>query len=77
MATVQPGDVVRRYEEDDWFREGMVITVKDDIATIEFDSWIERIPEEHLRVDYINFQRILLPTRPGLILEDFTDAVTA
>lgn len=71
MNEVRPGDVVRLYEEDDWFRDGMVVAVTDGAATIDFDLWVERIPVDWMRVSYIHFKRVLLPDRRGMILEDF------
>lgn len=69
---VSAGDRVRLYEEDDWFYEGMVLSLNEQFIIVDFDDWIERFPLGSLRAAYIHFQRILIPiSGRGEIVQDF------
>ena len=73
MSFVQTGDLVRIYYEDDFFDEGTVSAVVDDLITVDFYDWIEQWPDSAFRIRDLFYEgiEVLVPTQRGTIVIDF------
>lgn len=71
MVEILQGDVVRLYDQDDWFREGEVIEVDSEFVLVDFADWLHKFPLRSIRELYLFYQRVLVATEAGVIVKRF------
>lgn len=68
---INEGDKLRIYDHNDWFDEGMVISVSSVSVDVDFDDWVQRFPITGIRETWVHYQRVLVPLVPGSIVVDY------
>lgn len=74
MTEVYIGAKVRIYgydAEGPYWHEGRAVGIAKDVVTVDFPDWEEAFKVAHLKVDYIDYLEVFLPTRRGTITKDF------
>ena len=65
-------DPVHLYEGE-WFNEGRITVIEHDRVDVDFIDWVQRFKPSELRVEYVFFKQIWVPTAPGECVHDFRD----
>jgi hypothetical protein len=61
---------VRLYEGE-WFTEGKVVSVLDDIVIVDYCDWKQQYKLSELRTEYIFYVEVIIPTAPGTTIVDY------
>lgn len=69
--TVEAGNEIRIYQEDDWFVLGHVTECCEQTVTVDFDDHIVCYDKNDLRPDWAFYKKYFFPTSEGQIVQDF------
>jgi hypothetical protein len=74
IEQVHIGSTVQCYYADEWYDQGTVVRIVDDVAHVDFLDWIQGWRVHELRAT-IAFRLVFVPIGPGWLIHNFGQAI--